>query len=200
MTSQDGGGAEGLSAPVGNLHRAGTARAGTGRLRWSSGRACAGRRTASAIRCMTRSGRRFTICRNISMMSRAGAPRPARKALAHPGFCRGACGCFLADLCARPDTQPRAALRPGDGAGGRMAGRRDLAARAFHPHAGLGHALCQPDHRIALDLLGACQGYLDVARLGACGQACASARWTVTCTKAGYEHLQPLADGKAACI
>ena len=48
----------------------------------------------------------------------------------------------------------------------------DLAARPFHPYAGLGDALCQPAARPALDLLGPCQGHLDLARLGACGEAC----------------------------
>ena len=86
--------------------------------------------------------------------------------LAAPGFWR-ALGAFAADL---PRDFTRNRFRRFGQAlvlAARMAEWRRMAACAFHPHAGLGHALRQPDARHPLDLLGACQGHLDVRRLGA---------------------------------
>ena len=91
-------------------------------------------------------------------------------ALPRGGFWR-ALAAFARDLPPRPDAQPRPPFRPGAGAGRGVAGRRRMAARAFHPYAGLGDPLCQPAARHAMDLLGPRQGYLDLAGLGACGQA-----------------------------
>ena len=59
-TPQDRRRPEGLSAAFGNLHRAGTAGPGAGRLRPGHSSRCGGRPTASATRCMTRS-RRLSI-------------------------------------------------------------------------------------------------------------------------------------------
>ena len=71
----------------------------------------------------------------------------------------------------RSDAQPRPALRPGAGAGGRAAAGRRAAARPFPPHARLRRPLCRADDGQALERLGPCQGHLDDARLGEAREA-----------------------------
>ena len=168
--AQDRRRAEGLSAPVGNLHRAGTARPRAGRARPGDRLAEAARPTASAIRCMTRSARPCAICPNICTTSRCGCCAALAGRPAAAGF-----GAALARLRrrspARLHPQPRPALRPGAGAGCRMAGRRDTGCTPIssirRPRWRAMRACCRP----RLDLLGACQGHLDLARLGAGGEA-----------------------------
>ena len=119
---------------------------------------------------MTRSGRRSSTCRNICTRSRRAFSPRLLAGLARPGFWRA-----LARVRSRPaarlHAQPFPAVRTGAGPCPRMARWRPMAACAFHPHAGFGHALHQPDARHPLDVLGACQGHLDVRRLGTQGKA-----------------------------
>ena len=95
---------------------------------------------------------------------------------------------FLADLRARPDGQPGAALRPGAGAGGRAAAGRRAAVRALPAHAGLGDALRRHHARPAVEHVGARQGHLD-QRPGRCAEKLADCAWLVTCTRVGLQRL-----------
>jgi hypothetical protein len=72
---------------------------------------------------------------------------------------------------ARSLGQPPAPLGPGNGAGGRTAGRHRAALRAFPAYADVGDSLCRPDARPAVERVGACQGHLDQRALGGGGKA-----------------------------
>ena len=73
---------------------------------------------------------------------------------------------LVARLPARPDAVADPPPGAGVRAGGRVAGRRRPAARAFPAHAGLGDAVRGHPARPAVELLGARQGHLDDARMG----------------------------------
>ena len=68
---------------------------------------------------------------------------------------------------ARPLGQPPPALRSGLRAGARASRRRRLDPHALPPHAGFGRALRRADPRHGLVVLGARQGHLDDAGMGA---------------------------------
>ena len=125
----------------------------------------------------------------------AGAAGPCCRLLPKPGFWR--CMPRLPRRPhARPHPQPLPPLRPGAGAGGangRTSGEW-LHAHFIHTPASV-TAYASIITGIALELLGACQGHLDVAGLGAARASSASARWTVTCTRTG---LRPSATPRRA--
>ena len=108
---------EGLSAPVGNLHRAGNAGPGAAPgSTWCWSR-CGGRPTRSAIRCMTRSRRR---CVYLPEYLHEEPLRVVRAAVCWL-CCGRASGArsrrFAADLRRDLTPQPRPPLRPGARAG-----------------------------------------------------------------------------------
>ena len=156
--------AQGLSATVGDVHCAGAARARAARAVAGAvlaapsdrcGDTSAPREIRAPVRtsrstCTTTLRRVWRAWRHVRRLTRL--PRGARDLVARPA--------------PRSHAQPRPAVRPGAGAGRRAAAGHRAPARAFPAHAGVGHALCRAAARTPLELLGACEGHLDDARLG----------------------------------
>ena len=124
------------------------------------------RPTANAIRCTTRSGRRSTICPNISMTSRGACCEPGGRCGGSPAT--GRRGGRFSPISARDRTRNRV-RRFGQALV--LAAEMPPGASWLHAHfihtPGLGHGLCEPDDGSGLDLFGPCQGHLDHARMGA---------------------------------
>ena len=100
---------------------------------------------------------------------RARGPRPGARARAAP--LRAGARAVAPRRPARPDAEPRPALRPGRRARGRAAGRRRAPPRPLPPHAGLRRALRGGHERARLQPRRAREGRLDDAGLGAPGEA-----------------------------
>ena len=178
---------EGLSAAVGDLHRPGAARAGAGRASTSSSSRCAGRPTRSGIRCMTRSRRRSSTCRNICTRSRWRVLRALVAGLPRAGFWRAlARSCRTWRATSRATASAASARRWCWPRNGRQGGEW-LHAHFIHTPASA--------TRYASLLTGipwTCSAHAKdiwTSRDWELADKLASARWTVTCTASGFDRL-----------
>ena len=161
---------EGLSAPVGNLHRPGNPRARGARPRLRDLVAAPSDRERGASHAQAHQGARALPARIPLPRAVAGPDGRRLEPASSPGFGALHAG-VLARPQARPHSQPRTPPRPGLRHGAGAAGGSQASARPLSPHARLGGALCGPPHRPALDVLGPCQGHLDDAGLGEAREA-----------------------------
>ena len=184
---------QGLSAPVGDLHRPGDPGPGAARASTSRSSPCAIRPTGGCTRCTRQIRAPVRYLPEYLYQEPLRVLRALwRRSAGERRFWR-LLRIWLGDLAPRPHRQPRPPARPGAGAGGRAAGRTSTGCtcttctpRPRSPATPPSCATCPSASRRTPRTSGP-------SRTGRSARSSPRARWLVTCSRMNLDHLRALA-------